>query len=179
MSMEVIYDPALLEIVSCTKDPDNLFGIVQCNAFFEADTIRFNITGIEGVSGDIKVANIVFQVLDGASGKSPLDLNIRAFADENGDPIPAIIEDGSVSIGSDIPLGDVNCDTLINAIDGLFILQRDIGLRPGLDTCPVDTPPSSMYLDACDVDSDSTCGAIDALFILQCDIGINNVLCPE
>ena len=180
-SMEVIYNPDMLEVVSCTKDPANLFALVQCNALFARDTIRFNITGLEGISGDIILANIVFRALDGADGTSPLDMNIRVFANESGDPIDVSQVNGSVRIGNGngVELGDVNCDARVDAVDGLFILQRDIGLRPGLAVCPVDAPATSMYLGACDVDVDTNCGAVDALFILQCDIGIANVLCPE
>jgi len=49
----VIYDPAALEIVNCSKDPTQQFELVQCNPSFAPNAIRFNITSLNGVSGDV------------------------------------------------------------------------------------------------------------------------------
>ncbi len=73
-------------------------------------------------------------------------------------------------------LGDVSCESSLNSIDGLFVLQHDVGLRPASNLCP--PPAGSLYLPQCDVNGDGQCNSIDGLFILQCDVGINNVLCP-
>jgi pullulanase/glycogen debranching enzyme len=72
--------------------------------------------------------------------------------------------------------GDVNCDNSVNTIDGLFILQHDVGMRSGTNSCPVSA--NTLYLPACDVNNDGQCNTVDGLFILQCDVGISNVLCP-
>jgi len=79
------------------------------------------------------------------------------------------------SIGND-RLGDVNCDTQVNTIDGLFILQYDVNQRNGSKQCP--PPQDALYTAHCDVNADAACNVIDGLFVLQCDIGIPNVLCP-
>jgi putative hemolysin len=73
--------------------------------------------------------------------------------------------------------GDVSCDGQTNSVDGLFILQREVGLRPNDSyTCPA--PADGLYLPACDVSQDGLCNSVDALFILQCEVGIPNLLCP-
>ena len=73
-------------------------------------------------------------------------------------------------------LGDVNCDAATNVIDGLFVLQYDVGLRAAGNQCP--PPTGSLYTPVCDVNHDSNCNVIDGLFILQCDVGIHNAFCP-
>lgn len=73
-------------------------------------------------------------------------------------------------------LADVNCSGGADSIDGLFVLQHDVGLRPASNLCP--PPAGALYLPLCDVNGDGQCNSIDALFILQCDVGIHNVLCP-
>ena len=75
-----------------------------------------------------------------------------------------------------MPLGDVNCDFLVNSVDALFVLQYDVALRSCGGSCP--PLAGALYCSACDVNVDSSCDAIDALFLLQCDVGIHNVLCP-
>jgi len=72
--------------------------------------------------------------------------------------------------------GDVNHDGSRNAIDGLFILQFEVGLRNGSDLWP--PPPGTLYLPLCDVSGDGDCTSLDAFYILQCEAGIANPLCP-
>ena len=96
-----------------------------------------------------------------------------AFADPSGNAIPVALQDGQIRVGV---LGDVNCDAATNVIDGLFVLQYDVGLRAAGNQCP--PPTGSLYTPACDVNHDSNCNVIDGLFILQCDVGIHNAFCP-
>ena len=72
--------------------------------------------------------------------------------------------------------GDVNCDQEVNAVDGMFVMQYEVGLRTASDQCP--PPQGSLYLGNCDVNDDNDCTAVDALFILQCEVGVSNPLCP-
>jgi len=75
--------------------------------------------------------------------------------------------------------GDVDCDGDVNAVDGLFILQFEVGLRDGTESCndveQANTP--MLYLPNCDVRGDSRCTSVDALLILQCDVGMENQFC--
>lgn len=72
--------------------------------------------------------------------------------------------------------GDVSCDDVTNTVDGLFVMQYDIGLRTANNTCPISN--TQIHQPSCDVNNDSQCNTIDALFILQCDVGIPNSSCP-
>ncbi len=72
-------------------------------------------------------------------------------------------------------MGDVSCDSAVNVVDALFVLQFEVGLR--VDSgCPL--APDTLYLAACDVSADELCNVVDALFILQCEVGIPNTFCP-
>lgn len=73
--------------------------------------------------------------------------------------------------------GDVNCDRVVNSIDGLFVLQLDVGLRGTNPQCPPQTA-GTLFAGQCNVSGDNACNSIDALFILQCDVGLRNALCP-
>ena len=75
--------------------------------------------------------------------------------------------------------GDVNCDSLVNVVDALFVLQFEVGLRVDSGGCPLPSPPpDTLNVAVCDVTGDTDCNVVDALFILQCEVGIPNVLCP-
>ena len=80
-----------------------------------------------------------------------------------------------------ITLGDVNCDDDINSIDGLFILQHDVGLRDASDSCSDDIQLQGRVFNhsLCDVNADDVCSPIDALWILRCEVGLANPLCPD
>jgi len=71
--------------------------------------------------------------------------------------------------------GDVNCDSTVDAVDALFVLQYVVGLRQSSDQCP--PPPGTLYLRAGNVNCDGTVDAVDALFILQYVVGIRPELC--
>ena len=72
--------------------------------------------------------------------------------------------------------GDVNCDNISNTVDGLFVMQYDVGQKTASTTCPLTS--GKLNTTGCDVNGDSQCNTVDALFILQCDVGIRNVFCP-
>src|SRR5262245_46093550 len=74
--------------------------------------------------------------------------------------------------GAQIIRGDVNCDGAVSSVDGLFVLQFDVGLRLSSTQCP--PPAGSLFQPACDANADGACNSVDGLFILQCDVGISN-----
>ena len=116
---------------------------------------------------------IDFQATGNSSASTNLVANVAVLTDPGGDALPFQTQDGQITIGSS---GDVNCDGTTNVVDGMFILQYDVGLRSGSSQCP---PPSdSLYEPACDVNGDSNCNVVDGLFVLQCDVGIPNDFCP-
>jgi len=76
------------------------------------------------------------------------------------------------------PIGDVNCDGERDPVDGLFILQYDVALREGSESClSAQRDAQTLYEAACDINTDGECNAVDALIILQCDVGLRNEVC--
>jgi len=178
-TVEVNFDPAILELVQCSKDPNGVFDLVQCNPDFEEGALRFNVTSLTGVNGDITIAEITFKAIGQNGETSPVEVIVPTISNVLGAPIEVIIVEGSVAI-SDQRSGDVNCDGRWNAVDAMFMLQHDVGLRAGSVTC---TQPQRnatiLYIEGCDVNDDGVCGPVDALFSLQCDVGLSNSACPK
>lgn len=73
-------------------------------------------------------------------------------------------------------VGDVTCDTNVDAADALFMLQADVRLRTPSAQLPL--PANTLYRYACDVSGEGACNAVDALLTLQCSVGIDNHFCP-
>lgn len=73
-------------------------------------------------------------------------------------------------------VGDVTCDTQVNAADALFMLQYDVRLRTTSDQLPL--AAGALYSYACDVSGEGACNAIDALLTLQCSVELANKFCP-
>lgn len=177
VTVDVVYDPSVVTVTDCTPDPDALFDTSLCRIDFAPNTIRFTAISATGLSGDLALADITFEGFPGSAGDSSLlEVTVETFADPSGNPIPAMGEDGLLSIGD---VGDVTCDGASDAVDALFILQHVVGTREATDSCPLPTPPpDTFYEPGCDVNSDSICDTVDALFILQCVGGIPNPFCP-
>ena len=178
-TIDIVYDPDVLEPILCTPDPDGGFSLSQCNTEFNDEgirSVRFNLISPFGTSGDHIMAIISFDTFEGVETSSTLDIMIETIADIDGASVNVVEDDGSVEV-TEIVLGDVNCDGERTAVDGLFILQHEIGMRLASSTC-VAGISNTLFTPACDVSGDSDCGAVDALFILQCDVNFPNSLCP-
>lgn len=173
-TIEIHFDPAVLEATSCQVDPNHAFSSGTCNLHFLPGAVRFNLTSTAGVTGNPVLANLEFHVIGQPGASSVLDIVRVVFADPSGVTIAANEQDGAVHVGRH---GDVNCDDHIDSRDAMFVLQYDVGLRAAGDQCPV-PPENTLLLSMCDVNQDDHCNIIDALFILQCDVGLHNVLCP-
>gem|GEM_PF-3141294 len=179
-TVDVIYDPTVLEAVACNKDPNDLFDLVQCNISFAPDTIRFNVTALTGVSGDVVVAEVTFRAIGSNGDESDIGLNASTFANSQGTIIPVELIPGRVVI-TDARSGDVTCDGSRDAIDAMFTLQHTVGMREGSETCTQPDHNKSILMDDyCDTNTDENCDAIDAMFTLQCAVGLTeNGTCTE
>lgn len=169
-NVTLFYDHDVIQPITCTVD-SALTGV--CNSQVNGQ-IQFNSLSTSGLSGQFDLIDVVFQVVGQENETSALDLSTTVFADSDGNAISVMVEDGSVAIGQAI--GDVSCDNLINVLDGLYILQYDVGTRSVANSCPL--PSGTLLLDNCDVNNDNTCNSVDALFVLQCDVDISNTFCP-
>ena len=177
-TIELRYDPAVVDAVTCRANPQSNFDLGACNVNYDndginPDSVRFNLTSLSGVSGNPLLAHVAFRASSAAGGATRLDVVKIVFADPSGVPMPTIEEAGQIAIGT---LGDVNCDRLANVIDAMFVLQYDVGLRTASNQCP--PPAGALYTPTCDVNHDGSCNVVDGLFILQCDVGIHNDFCP-
>ena len=71
--------------------------------------------------------------------------------------------------------GDVNCDGVLNVVDGLFIRQYGMGTRPNAGSCPL--PASSFSEAECDLNRDNLCNSADTTAVLNCVVALPNTLC--
>ncbi len=179
VTVEIHFDPALLEVQSCGLDPDSKFNMDNCNIHYEndgvnPDVIRMSLTSSAGVSTSAKLANLSFKAKGDNGTSTIVDVVVIEFKDPDGNPVAATDKDGLVLIGK---RGDVNGKDGANSVDALFILQYDVGKKMGSNVFP--PPAGSIYLPACDVNLDGKCNVVDALFVLQCDVKIANSFCPN
>ena len=170
VNVTLFYDHNVIQPITCTVD-SALTGV--CNSEVKGQ-IQFNGLSASGLQGQFDIIDVLFQAVGQENETSVLDLSTTVFADSDGKAISVTVEDGSVAIGQ--TLGDVSCDNLINVVDGLYILQYDVGARSAANSCPLAS--GTLLLDNCDVSQDKTCDSVDALFILQCDVDISNTFCP-
>ncbi len=175
-TVEVVYDPVLLDATACTADPDGILDGGNCNPAFAPDVARCTGVSIAGVSGpELTLCDITFEFVDAGTPittVTPLVVSCLVLTDPGGEPLGCNPQDGWIDFG----LGDVSCEDLVNVVDALFVLQFEVGLRVDSGGCPL--PPDTLNVAACDVTGDRLCNVVDALFILQCEVGIPNVLCP-
>jgi len=172
---EVDFDPGLLQVVTCTADPNSVFNTEACFYDNLAGQVVFDVVSTSGVKPSATLAKIKFKVqAAGTPGTAALlDVQVIDFKSPSGNPLSATDQDGLVLVGK---RGDVSGDGSVNVVDALFILQYDVGLKDGTDVFP--PPKGYIFLPACDVNQDGKCNVVDAMFLLQCDVGIHNAFCP-
>ena len=145
-TIDIVYDPNVLVPIACDDDPGLVFDASVCNLGFGPGTIRFVGISLNGLLGDIPLANITFQGL----GTGTLVVDIITYADPNGVPLPAVAQNGFITVGPEP--GDVDCDDDIDAVDALFVLQFVSGSRTGSSNCP--PLLGQLYLPAADAEPD-------------------------
>lgn len=124
-TMMVRYDPTLLQVKTCRRGRAFDGGI--CNPAFDAsgdgtaDTVRFNIVALEGVSTragqTLVLLEIAFEALrPGPVGtRIPLSLVVETFTDVDGVPIPVLSNAGGI--------------TFVDAFDAIFLPVTSKGGR--------------------------------------------------
>ncbi|MGB1254038.1 MAG: cohesin domain-containing protein, partial [Candidatus Promineifilaceae bacterium] len=175
-TVDIKYDPTILNPVACEVDPDGRFNGSACNISFGDDIVRFSLTSSSGEAGSVNLATITFEAVGNDGETSPLEVMLTTWADTSGSDITSATVDGSVTLQDGV-LGDVNCNGTRNVIDSLFVLQYTVGSRTGNDDCSLAS--NEIYMPLCDTNEDTNCNVIDALFIIQCEVGNSNVLCPS
>ena len=178
-ALNLSYDPAIVEPISCVMDPGAAFTSRHCNLFYDsngdgkADSVSLSALSATGVQGNLALADIAFLVIGPKGRRSPLHITTRTLANTQGVSLTSTATDGMILADA---LGDVNCSSELDAVDGLFILQYDVNLVTSTTQCP--PPLGKMNAALCDVTGDTVCNASDALMVMQCTNGLPNSLCP-
>ena len=136
-TVEVRYDPAVVNATACAADPNNLFDSKFCNVNYDhdginPDVVRFNLVSLAGISGDVLAANITFQAVGGLGASSILQAVSMTFADSSGTPIPVAALDGSIVIGEPgtITLTPTATGTLTRTSTPTFTPTGTVALTP-------------------------------------------------
>ena len=67
-TLEMNYDPVLLQPESCFQDSEGTLSLALCNLDFAPGVARFNALTTEGVISDTVLAEVTFRVLDPTQG---------------------------------------------------------------------------------------------------------------
>ncbi|MEX2159161.1 MAG: dockerin type I domain-containing protein [Dehalococcoidia bacterium] len=145
------------------QEPDPGYVRVGCVTFGPAPA---------GPNGDGLLGTLTFNTL--CSGETVLPFALVALSGTSGvGDVPVNISGGNVTVtggepcAAGHPVGDANCNDVVNAIDAALILQHDAGLLATL-ACP----------DEADVDGSGGADARDALLVLQFEAGLITQLPP-
>jgi hypothetical protein len=102
-TLNLSYDPDILEPVACKADPQDVFAAQACDLDYERDgtdpdTLQLSLGSASGVSGSPKLAEVGFSVLGVSGETSLLDVVIQAFSGPGGAPISVTGFDGRVCV---------------------------------------------------------------------------------
>lgn len=104
-TVELRYDPQVLQPLDCVADPRHSFDMAQCSKDFDndgigTDAVRFNALSSTGLDGATRLAEITFQAIGPDGSASLLELLASTFADAGGNPLAPAIHDGKALIYS-------------------------------------------------------------------------------
>lgn len=156
-AIDITFDPAVVHAESCDSGPG------LCNKAAAPDRVRLAGVSTDGLSGDVKMAGIVFRAVGALGGHTSLEVHIVQLADAAGHDLKAQaqVTNGGVTVVQSVPSptpapvasGDANCDGHVDSLDGLAILNFKAGLsHPGcLAQADVDCSGAVDSLDALDI----------------------------
>jgi hypothetical protein len=112
-TIDISYDPAVVDPVGCAPDPGGVLDVELCNLDFERNDVNPDVIRVggfrmsAGATGTVALADITFQAI-GASGLCS-DLTfpggkVFELTDTNGPNIPYHVENGSICIGEPLML---------------------------------------------------------------------------
>jgi hypothetical protein len=97
-TVDVRYDPSLVDAAACTADPGDVFDFAFCNSQYAPDTVRFVAVSAYGVTGSPVLAEITFLALGQPGEISPLEVTPATFDDPGGTEIAVSVQNGQISI---------------------------------------------------------------------------------
>jgi hypothetical protein len=92
-TVEIQYDPAVLDATACTADPGGVLDYALCNIDLATDKVGFTSISAAGVTGSPLLVEITFEAVGNPGDSSSLTLTPTTFADPSGQPFsvdPAI-----------------------------------------------------------------------------------------
>jgi hypothetical protein len=104
------YDPAVLSVAGCQRNPAFDFGL--CNSQFDRDddgvpdAVRFNVLSLDWLSSvdeaPLNLADITWALVGRPDvGIASTPVEVLTFTDPDGIPIGVSVEDGQVTVGTD------------------------------------------------------------------------------
>jgi YVTN family beta-propeller protein len=99
-TIEIHYDPAVLQATACTPDPGDLFDTALCNFELAPDKVGLTAISAGGVSGDPRLAEVTFQAVGTAGDSTLLTLTADPFSDPGGLAVAVTLQHGLVNIVS-------------------------------------------------------------------------------
>ncbi|MCE5338490.1 MAG: S8 family serine peptidase [Methanomicrobiaceae archaeon] len=126
-------------------------------------SVSFNGAKVSGITGDVTVATVRFQVTGTTSDETALNLAAGLW-DKNGLVIPVEAASGSAYL---LLYGDANSDGVVNQADTLKVLREVVGLdaKPAAGT--------TKFLQT-DVTRNRAVEVGDAMFIAQKNVGLRD-----
>ena len=156
-TVDVRYDESVVSAVGCASTRG------LCNPAYAGDTVRFVGAVAGGLTGKVALGTLTVACVE--AGTSALTVEVSVFADATSyadggpEPIAHTIVDGTVTCAG--AFGDVDCNDVVEAVDGLLILQLSAGI---LDALPCQA--------AGDVNLDGAVDTLDAALVLQLQAGL-------
>lgn len=101
VTVEIEYDPAVVDATGCSRDPGGVLDLAMCNANMAAGKVGLTAVSTAGVSGDVVLAKVTFRAVGSVGESSELKLTAGTFADPAGQPLGTTVEDGQITIRGD------------------------------------------------------------------------------
>ncbi|MBN1888095.1 MAG: carboxypeptidase regulatory-like domain-containing protein [Thermoflexales bacterium] len=100
-TLDVRYDPAVLDATACHVDPGGLFGAAFCELNYDGDghnpdAVRLSLASAPGVTGTPLLAKLSFRAVGAAGMSSTLDLVPVIFTDPGGRSLPVVGQAGQI-----------------------------------------------------------------------------------
>ena len=132
VSVEVGYDPAVVDLLDCDYKVTEGYSNSTCNGRFDddnvgTDALRFNVADPYGVSGRNRAVDLHFRLVGQLGDSSDLSVVVRTAVDENGAVIPSAAQNGRVTIGDDVDPPPVCTLSLADA--AIFTNLRQVVVR--------------------------------------------------
>jgi len=102
-TIEIHYDPTVVDAIACTSDPDNVFDMGICNLNYDndgiaPDIVRFNMISTQGAPGNIDLARITFQAVGQDGDSANMEGMLVTFSDPAGNQLDVAVVNGLINI---------------------------------------------------------------------------------